>query len=208
MFTGIVEQQGRVLSLERSATGAVLRIDPLGWEHAPREGDSISISGCCLTVSRDADPTNGGWRFDVVPQTLAMTTIGAFASGKSVNLEHAATPQTLLGGHLVQGHVDGVAEVVEIVTDGEWRVRLAPPATLLPLINPQGSITVDGVSLTVAAVGATWFEVALVPTTLERTTLGELQVGDRVNIETDALVRAVERLLIARGAIAPRSGAE
>jgi len=206
MFTGIVEHQGEVRSVDASATGATLLIDPRGWSHRPSDGDSISVNGCCLTIRapRDDERATDGWRFDAIPQTLAMTTLGALRAGDRVNLEHAATPTTLLGGHMVQGHVDGVATVATIRTDGEWRVRFAPPAELLPLINPQGSITVDGVSLTVAAVGDAWFEVALIPTTLERTTLGKLAVGSAVNIETDALARAVERLLTARGLILPR----
>jgi riboflavin synthase len=129
--------------------------------------------------------------FDVVPETLDKTTIGELTPGRRVHLEHSATPSTLLGGHVVQGHVDGVGVVESIVTDGEWRVRLRPPRELMEYVAPKGSIALDGVSLTIAALdaGEGWFEVALIPTTLEKTTLAEWRPGSRCNLEMDAFAK-------------------
>ena len=126
MFTGIVEHQGLVAALRQEPWGARLEVDPCGWPHAPRDGDSIAVNGCCLTVV--GTPVAGGpLRFDVVPQTLGLTTVGALRAGDRVNLEHAATASTLLGGHLVQGHVDGIGEVLAVSeAGGEWRTRGGP----------------------------------------------------------------------------------
>jgi len=190
MFTGLVQAIGKVVSVERRANGARLTIDTGAWDHQPNLGDSISIGGCCLTV---AECRGTEIVFDVVHETLRMTTLGALAPGSKVNLEHAARADSLLGGHVVQGHVDGVAEVERIEASPEWRVRLRPPAALMEFMVPKGSVCVDGVSLTLAAVDASGgaFEVALIPTTLERTTLGELKPGSRCNTESDVLARTV-----------------
>ena len=215
MFTGIVEHQGRVLALRPQASGARLEIDPCGWSHVPGDGDSIAVNGCCLTVVGAAAGTGGAsadrtLRFDVVPQTLGLTTVCALRPGESVNLEHAATAATLMGGHIVQGHVDGVGEVLHVRTDGgEWRTRIAAPAAVAAHLVERGSIAVDGVSLTLAAVGEGWFEVALIPATLAKTTLRDRAHGSRVNLEADCLAKmvtlAVERALAARGAAAAAS---
>lgn len=192
MFTGIVQHTGSVRSLEPTGSGAVLRLDLRGWRHAPEVGSSIAVDGCCLTVTEDAGAPPGTVRFDVVPETLACTTLGSRAAGDAVNLEHAVTPTTLLGGHVVQGHIDGVGVVTAVTREaGEWRVHVEPPAELLECILEKGSIAVDGVSLTVAARTGTGFEVALIPETLEVTTLDAAEVGTRVNVETDYLARTV-----------------
>jgi riboflavin synthase len=201
MFTGIIEHQGRVVSLRPQAWGARLEIDACGWAHVPAGGDSIAINGCCLTVV--AAPGAGGvLAFDVIPQTLSLTTIGALAVGEEVNLEHAATAATLLGGHIVQGHVDAVGEVLAVSTaGGEWRTRIAAPVDVMDLAVDRGSIAVDGVSLTIAATGSGWFEIALIPTTLAKTALRDRQAGSRVNLESDPMAKMiavqVQRMLAA-----------
>lgn len=208
MFTGIVEHQGLVAALRQEPWGARLEVDPCGWPHAPRDGDSIAVNGCCLTVV--GTPVAGGpLRFDVVPQTLGLTTVGALRAGDHVNLEHAATASTLLGGHLVQGHVDGIGEVLAVSeAGGEWRTRIAAPPSVQPYLVERGSVAVDGVSLTVAALGDRWFEVALIPATLAKTTLRGRLAGSRVNLEADAMAKMVAehvRRAIASGAFsAPR----
>ena len=208
MFTGIVEHQGLVAALRQEPWGARLEVDPCGWPHAPRDGDSIAVNGCCLTVV--GTPVAGGpLRFDVVPQTLGLTTVGALRAGDRVNLEHAATASTLLGGHLVQGHVDGIGEVLSVSeAGGEWRTRVGAPASVLPFLVERGSVAIDGVSLTVAALGDGWLEVALIPATLAKTTLRGRLAGSRVNLEADAMAKMVAehvRRAIASGAFsAPR----
>lgn len=201
MFTGIVQHVGRITAAQPTAAGVRLTLDPCGWSHRPARGDSIAVSGTCLTV---VQVEAGAWSFDVIPQTLARTTLGSMGSasvdaarqpGRSVNLEHAVLASTPMGGHIVQGHVDGVGRVAAISTTGEWRVRIEPPADAASSIVAQGSITVDGVSLTVAGAAAdgSWFEVALIPETLARTTLASLAVGDAVNIEVDHLAKLIAR---------------
>ncbi|MDX2115273.1 MAG: riboflavin synthase [Planctomycetota bacterium] len=190
MFTGLVQSVGRVLSAEKSEAGVRLRVDAAPWGHAPQPGDSICVSGCCLTL---AEARSGSvLTFDVVAETLSKTTLGQLAPGSSVNLEHSCTPATLMGGHIVQGHVDGVAAVTSVQDDpSDWRVEFQPPAELMPFIVPKGSIAVEGVSLTIARVGAESFGVALIPTTLDRTTLRALRPGGRVNIETDMIAKTI-----------------
>jgi riboflavin synthase len=205
MFTGIVEHQGAVAALRPEPWGARLEIDPRGWSHVPRDGDSVSVNGCCLTVVGSPAPGER-FRFDVIPQTLGLTTIGALVAGELVNLEHAATAATLLGGHLVQGHVDGVGTVASVSTaGGEWRTRIGAPPGFMEHVVERGSVAVDGVSLTVAAVGDGWFEVALIPATLAKTTLRDRAAGSRVNLEADALAKMVaERVRRALAAASPR----
>jgi riboflavin synthase len=164
-------------------------IDAGAWEHRPSPGDSISVSGCCLTVAR-IDP-RGLLGFDAVPETLSLTTLGGYQPGRRVNLEHAVTAQTLMGGHIVQGHVDGVGVVRAAARAPEWRIRIAPPAELMEFLSPKGSVTVDGVSLTIAALARTEFEVALIPTTLEKTTLGDLNEGSTCNLEMDIVAKTI-----------------
>lgn len=196
MFTGLIQHVGTVVSCDENDFGRRLVVDTAGWGHAPADGASIAVDGCCLTVAARDD---GLLMFDVVRQTLRMTTLGTLGTSSRVNLEHAVTPATLMGGHVVQGHVDGTAAIIEVVRADECRLRIEPPVDLLETIVLRGSIAVAGVSLTVAALDDGRFEVALVPTTLERTTLGGLVVGDRVNLETDYLVKAVVGWLERRG---------
>jgi len=191
MFTGLVRHVGTIAALEPSGDGVALLIDATGWAHRPAPGDSIAVDGCCLTLA-EAATEDGPWRFDVVRQTLDLTTLGGLAPGSRVNLESSCTAETLLGGHVVQGHVEAVARVLAVSSgDRSWRVRFATPPALADRIVDQGSIAVAGTSLTVAGTGADWFEIALIPTTLHETTLGELVAGDRVNVETDILARMV-----------------
>jgi riboflavin synthase len=196
MFTGIIEEKGEVLALEPSAD--VLRLTlraPLAVQDA-KHGDSISVSGVCLTVVAQTDDT---FTADVMQQTLDMSTIGALQPGDAVNLERAALVGDRLGGHIVQGHIDGTSRVLAVAPGEAWSVlRFSLDDSLARLVVDKGSIAVAGVSLTVSAVGTDWFEVSLIPETLAATTLGALAVGDRVNIETDILARHVERLLALR----------
>ena len=191
MFSGIVEQLGVVTACEPCDFGSILYVDPAGWSHRPAPGDSISVNGCCLTMT-DPGQRAGEFRFDVIRQTLRMTTLGDLAAGDKVNLEPAVTPATMLSGHIVQGHVDGVGRV-RGVTDlpTERRLRIEPPSPLMEYIVDKGSIAADGVSMTVADLGEDWFELALIPTTIAKTTLGIVGEGDRVNLEADCVVKTV-----------------
>ncbi len=191
MFTGIVQHLGEVAAVTRCASGQALHIDTRGWGTRPRPGDSVAVNGCCLTVTDEAACVST-LRFDVVPQTLRTTTLGCLAVGDKVNLEPAVTAATLMSGHIVQGHVDGVAMVRSVTTDGsEHRLRIEPSSELAQFIVDKGSIAVDGVSLTVAAAGDAWFEVALIPTTLDMTNLAALREGGQVNIEVDYIAKIV-----------------
>jgi len=192
MFTGIVREIGRVEELERSERGARLRIRAkLAAELG--EGDSVSVSGACLTV---ASVTDGAFEADVGNQTLSVTTLGELEPGAPVNLELPLRVGDPLGGHLVQGHVDGTGEVMAAWADGfARRLRLAAPRELARFIVERGSVTVDGVSLTVSALADDGFEVSLIPETLERTTLGALANGGQVNLEVDVIARYAERLV-------------
>jgi riboflavin synthase len=201
MFTGIVEERGRIVGWARTPDGgARLTVHaPLAASGA-RHGDSIAVSGVCLTV---VDRSPDTFTADVMGQTLAVTAIADLAEGSEVNLERAAPVDGRLGGHIVQGHVDGVGVIGQVRDEGAWRVlRFSLPADLAPLVVDKGSIAVAGTSLTVSAVGDDWFEVSLIPETLTATTLGALAPGDRVNLETDVLARHVQRLL----ALVPQAG--
>ena len=195
MFTGLVQSIGTLHRTEPVPEGLRLWIDLSPWAHRPLRGSSIAVSGCCLTVAGDPETTDKGaaYPFVAIPETLSKTILGDLKPGDPVNLEHAATADTLLGGHLVQGHVDGVGIVDRVSTEGEWRVRFTPPHDLVKYLIPKGSITVSGVSLTIAAMdpGEGWFEVTLIPETLEKTTLDALKPGDRVNLEADAMVKTI-----------------
>ncbi len=204
MFTGIVEEVGTLVVREDAGDSAVLRIRARKAVDGVALGDSISVNGVCLTVTGvepEADGT-GVWSTDVMAETLRRSSLDAVGSGDRVNLERAVTVQTRLGGHMVQGHVDGVGTVVSRTPGEHWEVvRIAVPAALARYVVEKGSITVDGVSLTVSALADTpepWFEVSLIPTTLRETTLGERAPGDRVNLEVDVIAKYVERLLGAR----------
>ncbi|MGZ5307571.1 MAG: riboflavin synthase [Solirubrobacterales bacterium] len=191
VFTGLVADIGKVEAVERSDGGARLRVaTPLAAELS--EGDSIAVSGACLTAT---GLTADGFEADAMNQTLELTTLGGLSAGDGVNLELPLRASDRLGGHIVQGHVDGVGEVVAVTEDGiARRLRISVPAGIAPLIAEHGSVAVDGVSLTVARVEGDGFEVALIPETLERTTLGARGEGDRVNVECDVVARYVRRL--------------
>lgn len=198
MFTGLVQAVGRVTSLEPTPTGARLTITRLGWENPAQPGDSIAVNGCCLTYAPYPGDGPHDLGFDLVPQTLQLTTLGGLKAGGRVNLEPSLTPSSAMGGHFVQGHVDGTGLVTRIEkSGGQHRVTLQLDVSLIRYIIPQGSVAVDGVSLTVAGLdlAACSFEVALIPTTLEHTTLADLIPGAHVNIEADMLVKAVVHTL-------------
>jgi riboflavin synthase len=195
MFTGIVEELGTVAGVEDQ--GDALRIT-IHAEHVLADaslGDSISVNGCCLTVAeRDGDT----WTADVMQETLDKTSLAGIAPGDRVNLERAVTPQTRLGGHIVQGHVDDVGVVRTRTPSEHWEVvEISMPAGLGRYLVDKGSVTVDGVSLTVVEAREDEFTVSLIPETLARTTLGRRQPGDRVNLEVDVLAKHVEKLLAA-----------
>jgi riboflavin synthase len=192
MFTGIVKEIGEVKELDRDDGGVRLRISA-SFAGELNEGDSVAVSGACLTATRlDGE----SFAADVMNQTLALTTLGTLEDGARVNLEPALRAGDPLGGHIVQGHVDAVGEVRGVSEDGfARRVRIGVPDGLERYLVEHGSVTVAGVSLTVAALDADWFEVSLIPETLERTTLGAVEEGGRVNLEFDVLARHVERLL-------------
>ena len=213
MFTGIIEEIGEITAITPAGDGWRLTV------RAPRaaadavHGESIAVSGVCLTV---VGSTLDSFDADVMKQTLDVAALGSATVGTRVNIEKAMPVGARLGGHIVQGHVDGTGEVLEVRPGAQWSVlRISLPADLAPLVVDKGSISVDGTSLTVSAVSpstgsrtqnegagslAHWFEVSLIPETLAATTLGSRAVGDRVNLETDILARHVERLLAFRAA--------
>ena len=191
MFTGIVRERGRVVSAEPNGGGVHLRIAAPETAGAT-PGDSIAVSGCCLTVTAADGET---LEFDAVPETIARTTLGGLEPGAEVNLEPALRAGEPLGGHFVQGHVDGRARVTTLDPEGDGaRMRLQLEPGLLRYCVEKGSIAVDGVSLTVAALHEDGIDIALVPFTLEHTTLGALAPGDEVNVEVDLLAKYAERL--------------
>jgi riboflavin synthase len=192
MFTGLVQDIGSVESVEGGAEGARLRIATrLGPEIGL--GDSIAVNGVCLTATA-ADAS--GFATEAMNQTLEVTVIGALVPGSRVNLELATRADERLGGHIVQGHADGSGRVVEVTEDGfARRIRVELPSELLRYVVDKGSVALNGVSLTVAALGDTWVEVSLIPETLERTNLGDAAPGDAWNVEVDVVAKYVERLL-------------
>lgn len=195
MFTGLVEACGRVAELKPEAHGVRLTVTATEklCDGTTAIGDSVAINGCCLTV---IEMVGDQWSFEAGEETLSKTNLGDFTTGDPVNLERALPANGRLGGHFVQGHVDGVAKVAEIQQDGEWTnmfFELEPE--LANQMVPKGSVTVDGVSLTVVLAETTRFSVALIPHTLEMTTLGHRKVGDRINIETDILGKYVRKFM-------------
>jgi riboflavin synthase len=196
MFTGLIQELGRVEAVDGSSDGARLRIgSELAADLEP--GDSVAVNGACLTAtSADRD----AFEADVMHQTLSLTTLGGLEPGSPVNLELPLRASDRLGGHVVQGHVDGTATVTETVTDGfARRLRAELPGDLLPYVVERGSIALEGVSLTVAALEDPIVEVSLIPETLERTTLGRAEAGARLNVECDVLARYVARQLSGAG---------
>lgn len=193
MFTGIVEELGTLAGVEELERAARLTVKGPRVVGDAAHGDSIAVNGVCLTV---VGTTGEDFTADVMAETLSRSALGGLAPGDQVNLERAATLGTRLGGHLVQGHVDGVGTVRERRPDTHWEVvRISLPAGLGRYVVEKGSIAVDGVSLTVSAVAPEWFEVSLIPTTLAATTLGTRGVGAPVNLEVDVVAKYVEKLL-------------
>ncbi|WP_163506877.1 riboflavin synthase [Fodinicola acaciae] len=196
MFTGIVEELGSVVSWSDLGTAGQLTLHGPTVSSDARHGDSIAVNGVCLTVIR-----TDGERFtvDVMAETLKRSTVGELQPGDPVNLERAVRASDRLGGHIVQGHVDDTATLLRRESDEHWDiVRFQLAADTARYLAEKGSVAVDGVSLTVSGVGADWFEVSLIPTTLGLTTLGKKEPGQRVNIEVDVIAKYVERLVSAR----------
>jgi len=196
MFTGIVEELGRVKAIEPQADALRLTIEgPLVVSDANR-GDSIAVSGTCLTV---VEHDGASFTADVMQETLNLTSLAGIKVGDPVNLERAMTAATRFGGHVVQGHVDGLGEIISRAPSENWeRVLVRIPANLMKYIVLKGSITIDGVSLTVNEVGEDFIGLSLIPETLKLTTLGSKQPGDKVNVEADVMAKHIERLLEAR----------
>lgn len=207
MFSGIVEELGRLDGVDLAA--GRLRVDCGEVLRGARRGDSVSVSGCCLTV---ADFISGGFLADVMPETLRRTTLGLLIPGDPVNLEAAMRHDGRVGGHLVTGHVDGVGRVVAVSEEGNAvRVTIEAPAQTVPLLVDQGCVAVDGISLTVVEVRGGAFTVSLIPHTLEHTTAGRWREGSHVNIEGDLVAKYVRRGLaahLAAGRPAALAGAE
>jgi riboflavin synthase len=202
MFTGIIHELGTVDAVEGSDEGARLRIRA-ALASELEAGDSVAVNGACLTATSAG---SGAFEADVMHQTLSLTTLGDLDSDSRVNLELPLRPTDRLGGHVVQGHVDGTATVIEVSDDGfAKRLRFELPDELLPYVVERGSIAIEGVSLTVAELAGLALEVSLIPETLERTTLGSLVPGARVNVECDVLARYVRRQLKADVGVSPLS---
>ena len=200
MFTGIVKELGQVGAVEGSADGARLRVRAELVSEL-REGDSVAVNGACLTATSVEE---GAFEADVMRQTLELTTLGGLEPGSRVNLELPLRAGDRLGGHVVQGHVDGTGSVTEVTQDGiAKRLRLELPEELAPYVVERGSIAIEGVSLTVAGLADDVVEVSLIPETLERTTLGTVEAGDRLNLECDVLARYVRRQLTADPSLSP-----
>ena len=203
MFTGLVEEVGTIRAIRRGAHSSVLSIGAETILSDLKIGDSVAVNGVCLTAtSRDS----GGFTADVMPETLNRSSLGALTVGSHVNLERAMAADGRFGGHIVSGHIDGTGVIQSLRRDDNavWYTVGAAPG-LLRYIVEKGSITIDGISLTVAAVGETWFSVSIIPHTAAVTILGEKRAGDRVNLETDIIGKYVEKLLRPAGD-APKSG--
>ena len=193
MFTGIVEEIGTVRAVERGHGTARLTVDCSTVVADARAGDSVNVNGCCLTVTA---LTTGGFTADLMGETLDRTALGTLGAGAPVNLERAVRADGRLGGHLVQGHVDGVGEVLTVDPRGDWTLlTVSLPEAIAALVVEKGSITVDGTSLTITSADADRFSVGLIPHTLAVTTLGGCVAGGKVNLEADIVAKHVERLL-------------
>jgi riboflavin synthase alpha subunit len=194
MFTGIVQALGIVLVAAETEAGKRLTVSLAELADAPiRHGDSVCVSGVCLTVVKVA---NGSAHFDVVTETLRRSTLGSKKPQDRVNLELSLQPNSFVGGHFVQGHVDAVATVAAVHSDSrDWRITFEVPDAFIPYIVPKGSVAVEGVSMTIAEAKGNKFTLAVIPTTLEKTTLSSLSAGDKVNLETDIVARTVVHYL-------------
>ncbi|SKB10036.1 riboflavin synthase [Aeromicrobium choanae] len=193
MFTGLVEEKGTVVALDDLGDAVRITIRGPVVTSDAGHGDSIAVNGCCLTV---IDPTEDTFSADVMRESLDRTSLGDLEAGSLVNLERAMQAGARMGGHIVQGHVDGTATLIDRTPSEHWEVvRFSLPAELARYVVDKGSITVDGTSLTVVEAGDDWFSVSLIPTTLADTVLGTRKPGDRVNLEVDVIAKYVERLL-------------
>lgn len=196
MFTGIIEELGRVRSIEPKGDDARIVISAKTVTADIREGDSIAVNGVCLTA---LDVTSESFAADCSKETLERSTLGQLRPGAPVNLERAVTPETRLGGHLVQGHVDARGKFLEALDHGgSWTVRIAYPPEIAPYLVFKGSVTVEGISLTIAGLTHEYFELAIIPKTWEVTNLSHLHPGDPVNLEADIIAKYVERFLTLR----------
>jgi len=194
MFTGIIEETGAVEEFSRQVQGATLRVGAETVLSDLAAGGSIAVNGVCLTATVIQDHS---FSADLSPETLERTTLGALKSGSKVNLERPLLPTGRLSGHFVQGHVDGVGELVSLATvgDGNWGLQIRVPQELLRYLVYKGSIAIDGISLTIASVEDDTIGVAIIPHTYEATSLGELETGAKVNLECDVIAKHVERLM-------------
>ena len=197
MFTGLVEEKGTIVSLADSGDGKTVVVRAETVLAGTKHGDSISVSGVCVTA---VDFGDGTFSAEIMAETLRHSTAATWAPGTVVNLERAAALGDRLGGHIVQGHVDAVETILSVTPGDRWQVvRITLSPDIAPLIVHKGSITIDGVSLTVSDLGDDWCEVSLIPETLEATTLGNAEPGHLVNVETDMVARHVQRLLHMQG---------
>ncbi len=196
MFTGIIEELGRVAKIETHPDALRITIEGDVVTSDLKRGDSISVCGTCLTA---VEITENSFTADVMQETLTLTSLNGIKVGDPVNLERAMTAATRFGGHVVQGHVDGLGEIISRTPSDNWEwVRVQVPAELMKYVVLKGSITIDGVSLTVNELGDDWVGLSLIPETLKLTTLGSKQPGDKVNVEADVMAKHIERLLEAR----------
>ena len=194
MFTGIIEELGSISALEKRAEGARIKISAQTVTRNTIEGDSIAVNGVCLTA---LEITSNSFAADVSTETLNRSTLGKLTVGAKVNLERAVTPATRLGGHIVQGHVDSTGRFLQAVRAGDfWTVRIGFPKEIARYLIYKGSISVEGISLTIANLTDDYFEIALIPKTWELTNLSTLKNGDEVNLEVDMIAKYVERILV------------
>lgn len=193
MFTGIIEELGSVGSLVKTGGGARIEIYARIVTESTIDGDSLAVNGVCLTA---LNVTADGFSADVSKETLDRSTLGRLNAGSRVNLERAVTPATRLGGHIVQGHVDGRGKFISSIQNGDfWTVRIGFPDDLAQYLVYKGSVAVEGISLTIAALADEYFEIAVIPKTWEMTNLSSLKPGDEVNLEADVIAKYVERMM-------------
>ena len=199
MFTGLVEEKGKVIALEELGDSIRMQIEAPVVTADAQLGDSISVNGVCLTVAELGDAT---FIADIMQESLNRSALGELAPQSTVNLERALLPTTRLGLHIVQGHVDGTAKLISRTPSDHWDIlRFELPADLARYVVEKGSIAISGTSLTVSAIGETWFEVSLIPVTLRDTILGDLADGDLVNLEVDVLAKYVEKMVRPQGEV-------
>ncbi|AMJ44657.1 riboflavin synthase [Corynebacterium stationis] len=199
MFTGLVEEKGKVIALEELGDSIRMQIEAPVVTADAQLGDSISVNGVCLTVAELGDAT---FIADIMQESLNRSALGELAPQSTVNLERALLPTTRLGGHIVQGHVDGTAKLISRTPSEHWDIlRFELPADLARYVVEKGSIAISGTSLTVSAIGEAWFEVSLIPVTLRDTILGDLADGDLVNLEVDVLAKYVEKMVRPQGEV-------